>query len=191
MTGGTMVYSPGYRLPAWLGRGQLRLWRHVERELAGKPHTSTTVRAIATELGVNPGSVSRDLDALARLGLAVHHAAWGRRGVLIWRVVARGGRRGWDLVRRRRALARMGVALDGQLSLAFAESREPEPVPSAPAPHAPPAVPPPPAERSDSPEPFATVICRCGKLRLIRNGDEPSPCPHPPARSSIWDEVEP
>lgn len=207
MIGATLTYSPGYQVPLWLGPAQLRLWRRIDRTLAGRPHVRTTVRALAAELGANPGTISRDLDALGRLGFAVHLATWGRAGVTLWRVVSRGGRKGLDPYRQRRALARMGVSrvAPGQLALATIEAVTPAYPPDAGSPPtgsagrylAEPVNPAPvlgdgppngadagTAEPGDAPAPFGTITCECGRTRLVAVGREPSACPHPPTTRS-------
>lgn len=171
-----LVYSPGYQIPLWLGPAQVRLWRRLDRLIGSATFQRTTVRELAAELGVNPGSVSRDLDRLQALGLAVHDATWGRAGVRLWRVLARGGRRGLDPVRRHRAIARMRVALADQATL-FADSPDqsgPVPSPRSGSPDDPPAFPPTPAG------PFASERCTCGRLRLVRTDAERTPCTHRP-----------
>jgi hypothetical protein len=205
-----MAYSPGYQVPLWLGPAQIRLWRRLDRVIGGRTFAATTVRALAAELGSNPGTISRDLDALARLGFAVHLARWGRAGVTLWRVVGPGGRRGLDPRRARRALARMGVrAAPGQLALISeaSPSTDDPPEPSATSPTGPagryPAgpvnhdvtagsshdgrgiSPDPGAEIPPSASgPFETIRCDCGRSRLVMLGREPSPCTHPPTTRS-------
>lgn len=197
----TLVYSPGYQVPLWLGDGQLRLWRYLDRELGARNYASTTVRAIARRLGVNPGSVARDLDALARLGYATHLAEWGRAGVRLWRVVARGGRRGLDQRKRMRALARMGLLASspGQLALTTYGAGEPVPRPAPTAAgvrdRAPAAVMPTSSANVDrlhgvdaaddsaasevvAAGPFGSIRCACGRSRLTRDGAVSGPCPH-------------
>ena len=41
MTGAALVYSPGYQLPLWLGRGQLRLWRRLDAVIGGQVFAAT------------------------------------------------------------------------------------------------------------------------------------------------------
>ena len=209
MTGATLVHSPGYQVPLWLGPAQVRLWRRLDRVIGGRTFAATTVRALAAELGSNPGTISRDLDALARLGFAVHLARWGRAGVTLWRVVSPGARRGLDPRRQRRALARMGLSrvAPGQLTIeAMTPADDPpapigasptgsagrylaEPVnPDAPAvaSHAGQGGAPDPGAEVDpsAPGPFATIRCECGRPRLVAQGRELSPCPHPPTMRS-------
>lgn len=194
MMGATLVHSPGYQVPLWLGPAQLRLWRRLDRTIGGRTFASTTVRALAGELGTNPGTISRDLDALARLGFAVHLARWGRAGVTLWRVVSPGGRRGLDPRRQRRALARMGLSrvAPGQLALVTIQATDPadDPPASGPSPTAAP-IPPgaavnpePGGDTGAAAGPFDTIRCSCGRSRLVANGRELAPCPHPPTTRS-------
>lgn len=196
----TAVYSPGYQLPLFLGPAQLRLWRRLDRLIGARTFAASTVRGLAAELGANPGSVSRDLDALARLGLAVHDTTWGRAGVRLWRVVARGGRRGLDPRRQRRAWLRMGVrAVPGQATMFEADDREsvppadrsptasPVPIPAGEAVnpgseaslHGRDATPAGASQGGDAPAgPFAYAHCACGRPRIVKVGEPAPDCTH-------------
>jgi hypothetical protein len=211
MNGAAMVHSPGYQVPLWLGPAQLRLWRKLDRLIGGRTFAASTVRGLSRELRSNPGTISRDLDALARLGLAVHDSTWGRAGVRLWRVVAPGGRRGLDPRRQRRALARMGItAAPGQLTLAHVAATLAADDPPAPPsvavgsavsawaaePIIPTADRPGTADRptgaadappaSAAPGPFRVETCPCGRSRIVMDGRPLTPCPHPAERKSVF-----
>lgn len=192
MTGaGGAVYSPGYQLTLWLGSGQLRLWRRLDRMLGSSSEGSSTIRAIARSTGANPGAVSRDLGRLAALGFVVRSTTRGRfGGVRLWRVVSRRAR---ELAGRARALRRMRAPAPGQLELILAagtlleapwwdpepvELDEPEPVGPEPGSLR--------AERDPAPDitdrigsEYGEVRCeRCGRLRLTYHGSTAGPCPY-------------
>lgn len=113
------IFSPGVGLPVWLGPAELRVWRELEPHLTRRRRPIRTVlRAIARDLGLNPGSVSRILSRLHGLRLLVHETSRGRLGgVTLWRTVGRVSGAVLAPARRIRALARVGVELAGAVQL--------------------------------------------------------------------------